>query len=237
LPGQPAVDLFERFDNYAGLRNALRVLAADNDEWAGIPLPMADNPLIVEPTYPKAADLTALYREPESAVPEGCVERNRFWSWRYRSDVFVWEENGRILHGPTGTSNHLGVLLKTLTASSAWGIEQEATAVQTLGTLVRHHQLKQYLLTGMFLEKSKRSGVMYLFRRLRPTIALSVGGKELRALCALCLHPIAYYEGSWGGAMTPTDDVLAHLMLMRGDEHMFWRRANQHPIWKKEAGV
>jgi hypothetical protein len=37
--------------------------------------------------------------------------------------------------------------------------------------------------------------------------------------------------------MVPTDDVIAHLMLMRGDEHMFWRRCNQHQPWTKEAGV
>ena len=56
-------------------------------------------------------------------------------------------------------------------------------------------------------------------------------------LCAPCLHPIAYYDGSWAGAMCPTDDVIAHLALMRGDEHMFWRRANQHAPWRREAGV
>jgi hypothetical protein len=131
------------------------------------------------------------------------------------------------------------VLLSTLGASDAWGLEQEHNAVQTLGTLIRHRQLKQYLLTGMFLEKSKRSHVSYLFRRLRPTIAISTrnGTANAKALCALCLHPIAYYDGSWAGAMTPTDDVIAALMLMRGDEHMLWKRANQHPISRKDAGV
>jgi hypothetical protein len=41
--------------------------------------------------------------------------------------------------------------------------------------------------------------------------------------CTLCMHPIAYYEDSWAGAMCPTDDVIAALMMMRGDEPMFWR--------------
>jgi hypothetical protein len=31
--------------------------------------------------------------------------------------------------------------------------------------------------------------------------------------------------------------VIAHLMLMRGDEPMFWRRANQHPVWTKGAAL
>ena len=43
--------------------------------------------------------------------------------------------------------------------------------------------------------------------------------------------------GSWAGAMVPTDDVIAHLSLMRGDEHMFWKRCNQHPSWRPEAGL
>ena len=91
----------------------------------------------------------------------------------------------------------------------------------------------------MFLEKSERSGVTYLFRKLRPTVALRPcrDGDGMRVLAALCLHPIGYYDGSWAGAMCPTDDVVAHLMLMRGDEVMFWRRSNQHPADRPEAGL
>lgn len=32
-------------------------------------------------------------------------------------------------------------------------------------------------------------------------------------------------------------DVIAHLALMRGDEHMFWKRSNQHPPYRPEAGL
>jgi hypothetical protein len=56
-------------------------------------------------------------------------------------------------------------------------------------------------------------------------------------LAALCQHPIGYYEGTWAGSMCPTDDVVAMLMLMRGDEPMFWKRSNQHPPWAPEAGL
>jgi hypothetical protein len=130
--------------------------------------------------------------------------------------------------------------LSTIGCSVAWGIEQEAAAVQLLGTLLRHHTFKQYLLTGMFLETSKRSGLTYLFRRLKPTVVIDArdnGQKSIRALCALCLHPIAFYAGSWAGAMTPTDDIIAHLMLMRGDEPMLWRRSNQHDPLDPRAGL
>ena len=111
--------------------------------------------------------------------------------------------------------------------------------LQLLGTLLRHHVFKQYLLTGMFLETSKRSGLTYLFRRLKPTVVLDARdqAKSIRVLCALCLHPIGFYLESWAGAMTPTDDLIAHLMLMRGDEPMLWRRSNQHEPWHPEAAL
>jgi hypothetical protein len=31
--------------------------------------------------------------------------------------------------------------------------------------------------------------------------------------------------------------VIAHLLLMRADEKMLWRRANQHPIDRPECGL
>lgn len=51
------------------------------------------------------------------------------------------------------------------------------------------------------------------------------------------MHPIAYYADSWAGAMCPTDDVIAHLMMMRGDEAMLWKRCNHHPAWHPGAGL
>lgn len=59
----------------------------------------------------------------------------------------------------------------------------------------------------------------------------------MRILACLCLHPLGYYRGSWSGAMVPTDDVIAHLLMVRGDEHDFWRKANQHRPDAPEAGL
>ena len=235
----------------SGLRNGLRLLAADRGEWAGIPMVLQGQPMTIEPTYPRAEALMAIGSTKAlvaAAAEEDAINgvitpkretkiRNRFWSWRWRCDVLIWEEGGKILWGPTGDVNQMGLLLDTLGASDAWGIEQEGNAINLLGTLLRHRQFKQYLLTGSFLEKSERSGVSYMFRRLRPTLALSGQTGTMRALCALCLHPIGYYDGTWAGAMCPTDEVIAHLMLMRGDEHMFWRRSNQHPPFSRLAGI
>lgn len=239
--------LIENFDGFAGLRNALRDIAVERGDWAGIPMPLANERLVIEPSYPKAAELMAMGGEPDGveAAPEpGWSEadikvRNRFFSWRWRCEIVVYERQGKIEWARVGRPNHAGAMLGTLGCADAWGIEQEARAVNLLGTLVRHRQFKQYMLTGLLLETSKRSGVSYIFRRLRPTLAMrpNKDGSEMRMLCALCLHPIAYYAGTWGGAMCPTDDVIAHLSLMRGDEPMFWRRANQHPPFSHLAGV
>jgi hypothetical protein len=251
-----AVDygLVEKFDGMASLRNTIRHLAESRGEWAGVPMPMAGCNLIIEPTYPRAQALMNIWKDEvvnvgksdevessaESARDPTLHFRNSFWSWHYRREIIIWDVAGRVTWCKAPTTSHpVDLLLATLDASDAWGIEQERNAVDTLATLLPHRQFKQYLLTGLFMEKSQRSGVHYLFRRLRPTLALSNNNrtKDLKLLAALCLHPIAYYEGSWAGAMTPTDDVVAHLMLMRGDEHLFWRRANQHPAWVPEAGL
>lgn len=205
-------------------------------EWAGLPMPMEGQRLIVEPTFPYADAITRVEAR-ESGEDDGWRERNRWFSGRHRCDVIVMEREGVISWGKLPAFHHIALDLQTLGCTPVWGIEQEGRAVDLLGKMLRHHNFKQYLLTGMFLEKSERSGVTYIFRRLKPTIALSGTGDSMRILAALCQHPIAYYAGSWAGAMCPTDDVIAHLAMMRGDEHMFWKRSNQHPAWRPEAGL
>ena len=231
--------LVESFDNFAGLRNGLLAIAGERGDWAGIPMPLDGQNLVIEPNFPNATALEAMTRR--------CVEddgnaqmRNCFYSRARRCDVVIWEEDGKIKHGLVPAFHHVSHDLQTLGASVAWGLEQEQRALQLLATLVRHHQMKQYVLAGMFLESSERSGLIYMFRRLKPTVVIDArkeGDKNCRILCALCLRPIGYYEGSWAGAMCPTDDVISHLMLMRGDEPMLWRRANQHAPHRPEAGL
>jgi hypothetical protein len=233
--------MLDAVDNFAGLRRALGHVAERDAQWAGVPMPLDDLELTVEPNFPGAAALMeisgARIRGSQGEMPAGVKLRNSFWSKKWRTEIIVWEEDGKIMWGPGTAAHGLDFAIYTLAASVAWGIEQEARALQLLGTLVRHHIFKQYLLTGMFMERSARSGLTYMFRKLRPTVALSQSSGRFRILAALCLHPIGYYHGSWGGAMCPTDDVIAHLMLMRGDEVMFWRRSSQHPPYRHEAGL
>lgn len=225
-------------DGFAGLRNALKKVAADRGEWAGIPLPIDGQPLVIEPTYPHAATLAMLGRDPPTNI-HGDTFVNSWITARPRVRVVVGRDsNGQALHGLLPATNG-GMQLSTIGASDAWGLEQEIEALELLRSLVNERQFKQYFLTGMFLEKSKRSGVHYIFRKLRPTIAMreTKDNEDMRTLCTLCLHPIAYYQDSWAGAMAPTDDVVSHLMLMRGDEVMFWRRSNQHSAKHPQSGL
>lgn len=205
-------------------------------------MPLEGERLIVEPTFPGAVGLESFGYDPiKAAEDEGWSVRNRWYSSRHRCDILIMTDpEGRIVHGKLPAFHHITHDLHTVGCTQAWGIEQEGRAVKLLGQMLRHHQFKQYLMTGMFLEKSVRSGVTYLFRRLKPTVALAAGGKpedSMRILAALCMHPIAYYHGSWAGAMCPTDDVIAHLAMMRGDERLFWARSNQHPPYRPEAGL
>lgn len=214
-----------------------RFATAQRNEWAGIPMPLEGLKLTVEPSYPLAHILNT---EPKTSDTQDFELVNRFYSSRLRSDLcFIKDPDGKrdIVSVPVGT--HSLMQLHTLAACDAWDVDTEIRACQKLHGLIGDLKYKRYLLCGIFLETSPRSQVTYLFRKLRPTLALRPDPKtdEMRILAALCLHPIAYYDGSWAGAMCPTDDLLAHLLLMRGDEPMFWRRANQHPAYRPEAGL
>ena len=232
------VDFLERFDRFAETRNQLRALAGFAGEWAGIPMPLEDQPLTIAPGYPFAEALASLEKpaEPDPDM-EGVHIINRFWSKRYRTTVAIVDKDGRRMLAFNPYNRRFDIDMLTLGCSPAWGIEQEGAAVQTLGRLLRHHAFKTYLLTGMFLETSKRSQITYCFRRLKPTVAISFRTGQCKILAALCMHPIGYYIDSFAGAMCPTDDVVAHLMLMRGDEHMFWKRCSQHHPQRPEAGL
>lgn len=146
---------------------------------------------------------------------------------------------------PDGSMDRLRLWLMTMGASDAWDLDAEAKAMEKLADTIGGRQMRQYLLTGSFLETSKRSGLTYFFRRLRPTVAMSPRypwfrsrqSDSMRVLAVLCMHPVGYYHDSWAGCMVPTDDILAHLTMMRGDEAMFWRQANQHEAWRPEAGL
>lgn len=215
------------------------MIAQRDGEWAGIPMPMEGEQLVIEPKYYKAKELMEMCGQDEGPPGPlaGATLRGRFYSTAKSCDIYIVDHDGKVTWGFVPAVHHFELDLRTLGCADAWGMDQEFNALNTLGELVNQRQLKQYMLTGMFLETSKRSGKTYCFRRLKPTVVIHAPKGKMRILTTLCLHPIAYYSGSWAGAMCPTDDVIAHLMLMRGDEPMFWRRANQHAAHRPEAGL
>lgn len=234
------IDLLDRMDAFSGIRNGLRMIAAERREWAGIPMPLDGKRLVIEPKYRDGAALSKIGapEKPEVSEEDKDVKlRNRWRSYVMPGECYIYEEKGKIKGFRERHVHNFGTVIETLSCSEAWGIEQESNAVQTLGALLPHRMFKTYMLTGMFIETSKRSKISYVFRRLRPTVALSSRGAEMRILACLCMHPIAYYEGTFAGGMCPTDDIIAHLMLMRGDERLFWARSNQHPPGSPLAGL
>src|SRR6185503_16349900 len=78
---------------YAGLRHGLDLIAKRDSEWAGIPMPMDNNPMVIDRKFPNAEKLMeiGLAKTEREEDPEfdGATVRNRFWSWNRRSDVSV----------------------------------------------------------------------------------------------------------------------------------------------------
>ncbi len=120
--------------------------------------------------------------------------------------------------------------------------DAELKAMIALKGRINDNQWAAYILGNAFPETSKRSGVTYIFRKGLPTIAMRCrpnpeGGEDRIFLAALCSHTLGWYEGTHVGCCPPSDDVLAHLLLMRSDEHDFWRKSNQHGLNEVQAAI
>lgn len=226
-------------------------------EWQGIPVPLGeDNPIVLAEGHPLRGFYAELRQanttDVEIMVADGDVpddeEIVNTWFCRRRNvRVYVAHSRGRYYAltmpvSPDRSMDRLTMWLQTMGAADAWDLKAEHAARDTLRAMLTDRQWMHYDLTGSFFETSPRSRVTYVFRRLRPTIAMSPRGKNgredvMRCLAVLCLHPIGYYAKSWAGCMVPSDDVIAHLSWMRGDEAGFWRQANQHDLASPEAGL
>lgn len=234
--------------SWEAVRWGINQLALERGEFSGYPMPLDDLTLRVSPqvyyrhgerldgarTGPREPRVCSNADVDETVQP---VIVNEWWSPQHQGYVVVYHEGGKAKHAIRHTTGRGTLLLGTLGAVAAWDIDAEYRAMSKLRELITDQAWKCYFTTGTFLESSKRSGVTYLFRRLRPTLAIGMRGAAPTILAGLCLHPLAYYEGSWAGAMVPSDDVVSHLMLMRADEHRYWRMANQHPAWTVSSGL
>ncbi len=220
-------------------------------DWSGLPVPVPGLPLVLEARY-KHQGLSefrwkecydgdgvrhAVEEEPPPK-PSGYRRVNSWWNDRYQLTIIVVKDKVGRARFTVGFENRLAFTLRTLDAAVVWPVEAEQKAQKKLASLIPTDVFELYLLTGHFAETSKRSQVTYLFRRGRPTIALRQTDAVVTALlCALCLHPIGYYGETWAGVMCPTDEVIAHLLMMRGCEEKYWANANQHPLDHPAAGL
>ena len=140
----------------------------------------------------------------------------------------------------------LGLLVGSiLTSAGSNSVDAELTAHKQLLTVLSKAQIASYILCGSFIEESTRSGVTYIFRKGRPTIAIravtrkegTVTTTDFVFLAALCCHPGGYFEDTFVGVLPPSDEVYANLLLLRADEHGYWKRSIQHPIHHPQSGV
>lgn len=211
----------------------LSQVSEQTNNYAGIPMPLDGVELTVHKKHP----LYEIYQpEVKPLVGDSLTIDGEEWKfrsvWRSRrrkaTIIVLQNQQGRCRMLAVPEPRELDLALATLANSAPWTLNAETTAMQKLAELITAHQFQMYILTGSFVESSKRSKVSYLFRRCRPTVALREQDGTSRVLCALCLHPIGFYNGSHAGVMVPTDDVIAHLLLMRGAEPKLWHDANQH---------
>jgi hypothetical protein len=219
-------------------------------DWSGIPMPVVGLDLILEPRYRHQGMAEFRWKEcydeegnrhefPQEPAPAASdyTKTNSWWSERLKLTIYILTNKEGRAHCRIKPMEKLSFTLMTLEAAAAWPVDAERKAQQKLSSLIPQDQFEMYQLTGHFAEVSQRSQVTYLFRRGRPTIAMREHGEHLLALCALCLHPIGYYADTWAGVMCPTDEVIAHLLMMRGCEAKFWANANQHPLEHPAAGL
>lgn len=221
----------------------------------GCPMPSGTNQtnrLIVAkgaPLHEEGGGVVDFSRQPRvhvcstKDVDEDAVREVNSWSPR-PTEVRVFRDS-RGSYGLRLPKEHLRlkVLMDTLiTRAGSLDAETEITAMMSLRQKINDNQWESYILCGAFPETSTRSGVTYVIRKGLPTIAIKEkvnedGTASRHFLASLCLHPLGYYEHTFAGCQPPTDDAIAHLMLIRADEHRFWKKAGQHSLDSLMSGI
>lgn len=173
---------------------------------------------------------------------DGCINSwvtKTHWKGRYRHiqvEIFASPEGVRTCHVqeiPTDPFQRFDMMMRSFQSRDGSGsLRAERVAARKLRKMLSKEQLKQFTLTDMFCEIG-RSGVRYYLRKNRPTIAM----RDNNVLCAMCTHPAGYYTGTWTGALPPSDEIIAHLGMIRADEHYFWRKSNQIAIGETNSGI
>jgi hypothetical protein len=251
MADEPKLEIGKDLLTYDQISRYIAQSSIENEDWSGMPVPVIGLKLVIEPRYKHKGlsdfqwdqyydqdGLRHVVEKERRPKPSEFRTINSWWNAAYQTDIAVLQDKqGRAQLG-LRLESRLSFTLRTLQAAAVWPVEAEQKSQRRLATLIPADMFDLYLLTGHFAETSKRSHLTYLFRRGRPTIVYrEIEEESIYPLCALCLHPIGYYADSWAGVMCPTDEVIAHLLMMRGSEEKFWANANQHPLDHPAAGL
>ena len=207
----------EHSSSWDRLRSMVNTIALQRGEYGGYPLPDDEITITLEPSHPLTKMQGMAINKPEPSQQamdiaaalfgfddenDRIVVKNTWISSRTGKEVFVYHFVGqpnkvKVAVLPRSESTRqLEMLLKTMGTSLNWSVSAEETALEKLRTIVTPAAYRYYVLTGMFIETSPRSGVTYLFHRLRPTLAFRhQPNGTIKVLAALCGHPIGYYDG------------------------------------------
>lgn len=152
----------------------------------------------------------------------------------YKRDMVIntYRVGGRARYARLYTDTEHQVMQATKDiAKRAWCAGVEDKAQRKLKAMATLDEYEEYMLTGDITVIGKQTKLMYVIRRLRPTLIYRNRDNELqttRCLGALCMHPVGYYDGTWAGVLCPTDDVMAHLLMIKTDEKEFWNKSVFH---------
>ncbi len=123
------------------------------------------------------------------------------------------------------------LLMSVLSTAKHVPFEREEKACNLLKQHATEEQWHMYRLTGTLIHNDERSRYCYLIRRGFPTLVFEKDEEQPGVLVfklGLCAHQEGYEPGHFSGFCCPTDDVVAHLLMLRADEDTFWNRAKIH---------
>jgi hypothetical protein len=241
--------------SYDETYEAINQIAEEHGFLSGVPIPIVRQEgmqeLVMAPGVPLAEifhmnqELQAAERRTEMEQELGSARIRVRNSWEVLGDktICVIETD----KGPMAVERwHAGRRIRKLVRGAEvrhlarLTAKAELKAIESLRSRINESQFNSYVVSGIFPEHSERSDLHYYFRKGLPVIAVSHHGpyKDTgRILCALCLHPMGYYQGTHAGLMTPTDEVIAQLLMLRADEHKFWAKSGQWSAEDTRAGI
>jgi hypothetical protein len=250
---EPPVE--SRTVSWEAIRWGMDKLCVERGWHHGCPMPSAfdDNHRLVlakgSPLYDKTKDgrmgfgtSPAVEAVEASSALDGLRHVNTWSPPPKRVEIYRDNKGSFKIQWPTAHERLKFWLDTIIVRGGAMNWDVEITAMASLQQKITDGQWASYVLSGAFPETSERSGVTYILRRGFPTIAmrekvLDDGKVQRKFLAAMCLHGVGYYEDTWAGCQPPSDEVISHLMMIRADEHGFWKRSGQHSITDPRAAI